>query len=316
MIADDAIYGMASQVLRMKPEIGIDVGLSHIKDICDEESTLYSMHRLFYMVSNDSVVKQHMDYYRLRNLSEGETCWKAARPAFDPMFLDFLGGTPAKLAIVHFRKGTGNAGVAMPVDNILPTLAHLRNEGFTLVKIGLEPYPPAFADFGVINYTESAFCSFRNDLVLLSHADLAIMHATGLANLTDILGTPIVYYGQWHLNMPLRSERSVIVPALMHDPARGRLLSFAEQMLYFRTRPDFEIDKPLGWHFPLHRYMPHVPEADEILAATREVLALAAYPRPQTPSQAAFRMLDENGLWRHSQARVSDQFLQKYAALL
>src|SRR5213078_1203076 len=118
----------------------------------------------------------------------------------------------------------GNAGTVIPPERLFPSLEFLKDSGFTIVKVGTEPYPEEFTRYGVINYTASPLRTFKNDLALLSNSKLSLINGSGLANLSDVMDLPVVDYGRWHLSLGPYSSKQVIVPALLYDPERKRTL--------------------------------------------------------------------------------------------
>lgn len=319
MLARDDYFRMACEITRMAPELGIDVGLSHLKNsVVSRENTFIARYaeELYYHITNDQVVQTYKDYYRLRSLTEDFDPWTPAAPAIDGPLADLLGGPAGQLAVIHFRVGLGNAGVGIPAENMFSLLEFLRDSGFTVVKIGTEPFPEEFGRFGVVNYSESPLRSFRNDLALLCHAKLAVINASGLENLPEIIGVPTVSYARWHLPLNPYSEKAVVVPTLLYDPVRQRVLTFAEQILFFKTRQEFWQGAFFGWHFPIDRFIPRVPQADEMLSAAQEALALGTAPQPVSAAQLRLRQLDENGVLALAKSRVSEFFLERFEALL
>ncbi len=319
MIAQDRLFAMTSQLLRMVPELGIDVGMSHIKNSVIKRDGMHVARfsdDLYYHVTNDSVMAAVRDYFRLREATPDFDPWKAARPALDGPMVELLRGKVERIALVHARSNSGNAGVPVPPANLLPSLEYLRDLGFTVVKFGTEPCPEEFIRIGVINYSESPLRSFKNDVALMSHAQIALVNASGLENLLEIMDVPTVSYARWHLILAPYSKNTVVVPTLLFDPTRQKLLSFAEQVLFFRTRQEFWQGKSFGWHFPVDRFAPRVPQADEMLAAVQETYALGQEARGLTPAQERFRRLGENGVLSVAKCRVSEFFLERFDSLL
>lgn len=319
MLAHDLYFSMASQISRMVPEFGIDVGLSHLKNSVLSRANTYVTRfgeELYYNVTNDAVVQATMDYHRTRSLTEDFNPWAAGLPPIDGPLAELLEGRVEKVAAIHFRKNPGNAGVRVPPENFFPTLEFLRDSGYTLVKVGTEPYPEEFTHYGVVNYTDSPLRSFSNDLALLGNSKLHVINASGLEHIADVMGVPIVSYGRWHLTLSPYSSKMVVVPALLFDPTRQRLLTFAEQMLFFKTRQEWWEGSFFGWHFPVDRFVPRAPLADELLAATQEAIALGNADQPLTAEQTRYNKLDENGLLSKGRARVSQFFLERCVSLL
>jgi len=319
MICNDQFYEMTTRILQMAPEYGVDVGLSHLKNsVMSRAETFIARFAddIYYNMTNESVLRAHVDYFRLRSLTDDFEPWMAAAPPIDEELSALLGGKTDKLAVVHFRTGTGNAGTPVPAESLYPTLEYLRDNGYTVVKIGTEAYPQEFARFGVINYSESPLRNFRNDLALLMHAKIAVINGSGLENIADLVGVPFVSYARWHISLVTYSPKSVVVPTLLYDPQRKRLLSLAEQILFFKTRQEFWEGQFFGWHFPIDRYIARPPQADEMLSAVQEAISLGEAPRPLSPIQARFNKLDETGVLAYVKGRVSDFFLNRFQVLL
>jgi hypothetical protein len=314
MLAHDHYFAMASEIHRMVPELGIDVGLSHLKNAVHSHANTFVSKlgdKLYYYVTNDAVVQATRDYHRTRSLTEDFFPWNGACPRIEGPLADLLGGQVDRVAVIHFRTRPGNAGITVPAENFSLSFEYLRDNGFTLVKVGTEPYPEEFSRYGVINYSESGLWSFRNDLALLGNAKLNIINASGLEHIADVMGGPIVSYGRWHLTLAPYSSKMVVVPALLFDPGRQRFLTFGEQMLFFRTRHELWEGNAFGWHVPIDRFTPRVPQADELCAAVQEALALSHADVPLTPEQRSFNQLDENGLLSVGRSRISQFFLER-----
>lgn len=318
MIAHDGLFGMASEITRMVPELGIDVGLSHFKNsVLSRDGTYVSRlaNHLYFNVTNDAVMQAHLDFYRLRSRTPEFNPWGSARPSINEPLAELLGGDIDRLAAVHFRSNSGNGGVSIPPETLTASLSYLRDSGFKLVKVGTEPCPEIFSRYDIIDYGQSSLRCFRNDLAILCHCKIALINASGLENIVDLMDIPAVSYARWHLTIGPASSRMVVVPALLFDPERHRILSFAEQMLFFKTRPEFWEDKN-SWHFPFGRFSPRVPQADEMLAAVQEAIGLGEAPRPLSVLQHRFNGLDGNGLLSVGKSRVSEFFLARFEAML
>src|SRR5579859_150708 len=320
MIADNDMFAMANEVCRMVPEFGINVGLGHIRNsVMSRENTYVQIfhYRLHYYVSNDTVVQTNRHYYQTRTRSGDADPWTDARPAIDGPLADMIGADGLdRIAAIHLRTHSGNAGVALPPDRLLPTLGFLRDSGYRLVKVGTELTPPEFAGLGIVNYSESPLRNFKNDLAVLTNAKVTLVNTSGLENVADVMNLPCVSYGNWPLSAVPYSKNMVVVPTLLSDPVRNRVLTFPEQMLAYRSKPEQWETGRFVWHVPFEHFDPVPPRADELLAATQEAIQLGQENRPLTDLQARFKQLDSSGLTAVSQARISDYFLQRFANLI
>lgn len=271
---------------------------------------------LFYYTTHDTVVRTTKEYYIRRQRSLDFNPWTKVVPPLDGAVGDMLGNGRERYALLHFRQSVGNAGIPVAPEAMFATFEYLRDNGYAIVMAGTEPYPEDFERFGVINYSQSPLRCFRNDMALLSHAKLAIINASGLENLPEIMGVPTVSYGRWHVTMVPFSSKLVILPVMLYSPRMSRLLTFAEHMLFFKSQPEIWESEYFGWHFPADKYIPRPPQADEVLAAVKEALALGEADRPLSPMQQQFNKLDMNGCLSVVQSRVSQFFLERFEAAL
>ncbi len=321
MVAHDQLFELAVQVTRMVPELDVDVGLSHLKNSVLSRDHVHVgrfSNETYYMVTNEAVMRETVHYFKLRAITEDFRPFRSAKPDLNGPLIDLLGGSAnaERYALVHIRQRPGNAGTVMPPENLFPSFEYLKDNGYTLIKAGTEPYPEQFSRYDVVNYTNSPLRNFKNDLTLLSNSKLNIINGSGFANLSDVMDTPVVDFGRWHLPIGPYSSKTVIVPALLYDPQRQELLNFAEQILFFKTRQEIWEGQFFGWHFPIDRFVARVPQADELLAAVQESLAGTDAEVPLTPLQVRFNRLDENGLLSILKSRISNFYLQRFENLL
>ena len=323
LLEDEALFQESLELQLVLPKCSVDVGLSHFKIAlpagCDHrEAKLMEgggPRSPFWVISQRMLAEANMSWYRRRFESKDFQPWHAVAP-LAPELAEFIGGNPSNIALLHARyvnrAGADNAGVAPAAEDLLPTIYHLRERGYTVVKLGVEICPGEWVRAGVVDYSASPHRSFFNDLCLIGVAKLAIYNGTGLCTLSDVLGTPMVSYGHWHLPWMPQSERSVVIPALMRSKETGRVLRFSEQINFYRQsselwEPGNAINFPNATHAPL------APSAADILAGVTEALTLAgnAIPEP-TYLQERFHSLERNGYHRYCQGRVSNAFLERY----
>lgn len=325
VIIDDEIYKLANDISLARPELAIDPGLSHIKVVLGSEEDrkksrlMYYSNwpRMYWIISNKMLLKNTTEWYRRRKES-ADYCFLAGIPSLSSELQDFLGGNVEKLALIHIRSSlrgaAGNAGTFTEPELLMSTLGYLRDMGYTIVKIGLEPYPESWAHFSVINYSESSLRNYTNDLILLKAAKFVMMNATGFEAVSDILGTPMVSYGRWSLAMLPCSRNCVNLPSLMRSKANGCLLKFKEQIDFYLSLPELWQKNVLG--FPTDEFDERPPTADEFLAATQEAIALGENFVPMSAEQEKFLNLDRKWLYADIQSRFSQQFLERFSKAL
>jgi len=320
MVADNDLFDMAAEICRMVPELGVDVGLGHVRNsVIEREGTFISPlnGRLHYIVTNDAVINANRTYYQLRSRTRDVDPWAEAKPAIDGPLADLIGTDGRdRIAAVHLRVHSGNAGFAMSPDMLSASLAFLRDNGYRIVKVGTEPYPREFAAYGVVNYSESPLRCFKNDLAILANADISLINTSGLENVADVMNLPCVSFSNWPLTAVTYSKSTVVVPAVMLDAVRGRSLSFSEQIMFYRSRPEYWESEKAAHYLQGDRFGASLPRSEELLAAVQEALRLGEGDLALTPLQERFKRLDAAGLMAVAESRVSDFFLQRYQHLI
>lgn len=316
-------YPIALEVSVVAPELTFDTGIAHTKlSLRDHSRTRCSMFagRLSYMLTNYDVYKINANLMQLRNATMDWKPWVENHDlALD--LGDLVGDADQdRIAVLHYRPSdqfVGNAAAPVPLEPLLRAVAHLRDEGFTVVKAGIEPMPPEFARYGVINYSESGKRCFMNDMRLFMKAKFAMIHGSGLEAVPDVFDVPYVKYGQWGLPLLSLGPRCVCQPVIMRRKGDGALLNFVEQGAVFKGRPEAWTQRTghfNPWNIPADEYDVRPIEGDELIAAVQECLANGPY-QPKTPLQRAFDALDpESGLSERG-ARMSDYFLRKFEHL-
>lgn len=321
IISNDELNKFASEIHLLRPEMVVDVGVSHFKNALASEidrKKARLMHlagrpqMLTWIITHEMLANCTLQYFRRRYESR-DYCPFADIPDLSPELRQLVGDNN-KIALIHIRsndRGTGisgNAGTRTDPESFHPTLAYLRDSNFTIVKIGREPYPHEWRRFSVINYSESGLQNYKNDLFLLKSAKFIMIDASGFGVLSDILETPMVYYGVWHLGYPFASPNCVTLPTLMRDKSTGRLLRFGEQLHYFKELPEYW-ERGDCMNFPKDTYEERKPTAAELLASAQEAIALGTNPTPRSPTQERFVDLDRKGFFAHIRSRISQQLL-------
>jgi putative glycosyltransferase (TIGR04372 family) len=328
-MAENEIVNLVHEIQALRTENVIDVGVSHFKVALpnDDErrrARLWHIPDLprpyYWIVSQETNFDLSLQYYRRRAQSP-DYCPLGDIPALTPELEEFLGGTPDKLALLHIRSNQRdslsavNAGTTTDPAVMLETIKYLKDMGYTLVKVGREPYPADWARYSVLNYTNSPLLNFRNDMLLIKAAKLVMVNASGFGNLPDVLGTPMVYYGVWHVASLVGGPKSVIVPSLMRSRRTNRLLRFSEQVQYYRDLPEYW-EKKGCMGFPDDEYTERAPSSEDLLAATQEAIALGSQFVPRSIEQERFLDIDRKKFFAHIQSRISQKFLERFPEVL
>jgi putative glycosyltransferase (TIGR04372 family) len=294
-------------------ELRLDSGLSRLKwHLRDDGSHSPPPNGQSFLYQVDKARNREVwqDYYRLRGRT-GELTPVMDGLTPDRELIDLIGDN-RRLALFHMKLHVANATAApTSPENYELAIRYLKQSGYNVVHVGREPMPALFGELGVLNYAESAIRSYRHDLQLFSMASLAVTAGSGIALMPDCMNIPFVYLDSWHLGMPMASKNCVMVPAVIVDRTNGRKLSFKEQLDLYFSMADHGDES-----FPADLYSVSNATAEDVLAAVQEVEAFSAHPAPLSDLQTRFRALDSAGLGALTQARVSESFLRKNAALL
>lgn len=323
LIEDETLFHHALELQMVLPDHGVDVGLSHFKIRLDSqlerrEARLHEgggPRSPFWIVTQRMLARANMEWYRRRAQSPDFCPWRPT-PALSAELASFVGAGERPLALLHARtgrrSGADNAGVGPEPEDLYPTIAYLQQKGFRVVKFGIEPCPPEWRERGVIDYSGSPLRSFYNDICLIGAAGIALYNGTGMATLTDVLGTPMVSYGHWHLPWVPQTPRGVVVPVLMRSRANGRLQRFSEQIAYYRQSTElWEMGNAIN--FPKDAYESVAPDSGDILAAVEEALSLADATIPaRSELQERYVAMERNGYYKYCRSRISQAFLERY----
>lgn len=322
IIIDDDLYLFTLEIEALYPELVVDVGLSHLRVALHDERLRKKSHlstlgwlprKLFWVITQQHLADLTLGYYRRLNESRDYCPW-AAIPEPSPELQQLLGNRCEKLALIHHKPNPSNSGTLIDPAALHLTLAFLRDKGYTILKIGREPFPPEWSPYGVIPYVSSGINNYGHDLMLIKAAKFAMYHATGFSHVSDIIGTPMVAYGGWHLNYVPTSEKCVHLPTLMRLKRNRRILRFSEQISYLSHGPEFwEGTNAL---FPQVDYEEAPPTSALLLASAQEAIALCDAPSPPSPEQARFNDLSRRRFYAYTKSRICQKLLDEYPEAL
>ncbi|MBF0333065.1 MAG: hypothetical protein HQL40_05365 [Alphaproteobacteria bacterium] len=330
-IINNQLYDMAREIVGFDPSLAIDPGLSHSKFAWADRSTARLspfQNRLHWAVTNKVVLDSMLKWCQRRALTMDYQPFSEIPPITDPAFVDALGGDPSKVVLVQMKTEAANAGAPMKPENFFPVFSFLKDSGYRLVFGCRDPYPEEFKRFDVLNYAQSGFANFRNDMLMYKAAALAIVGASGIGSVAQMARTPLVNYNGWHLNAMFSSPAGVWVPALLRRKSDGRPMRFFDQLEILENRPEGWDLKPDKWSGPgggnpwtfgqeMDELELRAAEGDELLAAAQEALSLVRDPTiPRTESQDRFANFHPRTGFRFLEGRVSRHFVEKFADLL
>ena len=248
------------------------------------------------------------EYYYLRSLTADKFPMRQGL-VMDDELREFLGLKNDKNYVLLQIKTHVVNGTLLETDpnTYIPALRYLSDLGYVLVFMGREKIPDIFIEMGVINYSEWDKNSFERDLQIVRYAALGITSASGVANLFDVMGVPLVYCNHWSFIFPPPGKSTVYVPALIGDARTQKPWSFNKQItfVYDVGRTDFSGGRP-------SEIMVRNANAEEILEAAKEALALAEQFKPKSNIQEKFQALSEDPVLNRIEARISRYFVEKH----
>ncbi|MBF0304280.1 MAG: TIGR04372 family glycosyltransferase [Alphaproteobacteria bacterium] len=333
-MVSNAAVAWCREISQLAPQMTVDIGLSHSKFAWTDPSRarLYPFAGgLHWIVENEVVYRSHLDWLKRRRASPGYQPLRDVPAIQEEEFIRFLGGDTSKLALVHFKHVIANATIPARPEDFDQAFSILKDTGHTIVAVGREECPEYFRKVhGVIDYGKSQFTSFRNDLLLFKAASIALVNASGLTVVGQLLDTPMVSMNSWMLRTGLlTSDRGVFLPAMVRHKASGRLLKFIEHVALIDRRPqpwNMEPDQyaqagscgnPLTFRCgELEDYEPLAASPDEVAEAVKEVLLLKERDEPLTSLQVSFQNLTANFHAKWQEGRISRYFAEKHAAAI
>jgi putative glycosyltransferase (TIGR04372 family) len=321
IIIDDDMYLTALEIEALYPEMVVDVGLSHLRVALHDARSRKESHfttlgylprRMSWLITHQHLADLTLEYYRRLAESRDYCPWaRISEPS--PELQQLVGNGIEKLALIHHKGSLSNSGTVVEPAALHPTLAYLRDMGYTILKIGLEPFPPEWSHYGVIPYVSSGLINYGHDLMLIKAAKFAMYNASGFSHASDIIGTPMVTYAGWHLNFVPTSQNCVHLPTLMRLKRNRRILRFSEQINYLSNSIEIWEGPPL---FPQADYEEVTPTPELLLASAQEAIALGNTATPPSPEQVRFNELSRRRYYAYTQSRICQKLLDEYPEAL
>jgi len=311
---DNDLYHLLLPLMARRRDLGVNVGLSRLRWQEPEDRAHLGRgyqtgdpQAYLYQVTKAENHRRFADYYQLRRRSVGFTPLKFQGTKAD---LPFKLSPEKRVALIHLKTDTIVNATAAVVDptSYLPTIQFLRDNGFDILFVGRERMPELFAAVGVLNYAQSPFATFENDIKLASIADFTLVSSSGLFILADCFERPLLYINSWHAHRVPFSATSRHIPCTMVNRATGAVVPLREQMSLYEDTPEDG-----GEVFPSATYEARNATADEILEGTKECLAPNAMASTE---QQLFSSLQVRPEPLVSYAWCSGYFLSKHPDLL
>lgn len=315
-VANNLLYYLSLPLIYRYRSIGLDSGWARTKRRLTADNKYYKPAQgknYLYQISRKEgrrrwhdfilINSQQPDYFPLREMLP---------PDQNNPLMTFLGDKTEKLALIHVKTLVGNATAKLTdAGTYIDALSYLSDSGYRLVLVGREQMPTQFLRFNMLNYSESEFATFENDIRIFSIAKIAVVAGSGIALLPSCLNVPYVYMNSWHLTMPSSHKMCVVAPTLVKN-IDGKLLKFVDQIKLHESLPDFGPE-----NFPSWLYEARDITSNEMLEAVIELDDLTREYKKRSDLQEKYcTTKSEYSVMELSMARASQKFLEKHEALL
>lgn len=208
------------------------------------------------------------NYSDLRfNFNNNKTVWEnlsLGEGIFDNLNLN----KNQKYVTVQIKTSRANQNIVESNLNLyFKVLKTLNNLGYKIILMGREKKPAEWGNLDLIDYANSKFVSFSNDLCLIKYSNLNLSTASGFFLLADMLHVPSCVVNVWQILWPPFDSNTVFLPQLLMH--RGSLVSFNEQVhlnFIFSTHRESEIAELLK------NYKPIELPSSVIIATVKDIL--------------------------------------------
>lgn len=228
------------------------------------------------------------------------------------LLLEKMGLQEKKYCLIHIKEHVCNAtALKTNPTTYIKSLNFLKKQGLSLVFVGREAMPIEFKNLGIINYANSKFATFENDILLFKNAYLSITGGSGINMLGDYFNTPVLYLNSWHLSLQFFHATSVCIPSRVRKK-NGSFLTFAQQTDLF-----FANETELNEIFPHKQFEAVNATSEEIYEGLRELLDVINHKKPKDPLYDQYvATCNRYDLLTHCDSRINAYFLHKYRDLL
>jgi|TARA_B110000259_G_C14001333_1_gene396406 putative glycosyltransferase (TIGR04372 family) len=266
IIVNTTLNTIIKKFLQKNSEFGLDIGVSHFLNV--EENKIkgfgigmrdwkegFNRDQDYWHLKND-----YKDYFAYQNLNIDEE-------KKDELLEKLNINVNKKIALIHIKTKIGNA-CAKVTDpyTYIKTIEFLIENHFQIIFVGREIMPNIFRKYSIINYANSKFTSWMNDVILTEKSDFFLCFGSGLAQLPSVMNKSCLYVGFWHVFSPISNQRSIFIPSILKNKNNGEFLKFAEQTEYAH--------KIRMQHFSSELYEVINPDKDDLLNGTKELLDL------------------------------------------
>lgn len=304
IIVNTVLNTIIKKFLQKHSNFGLDIGLSHFLNIEEDKIKEFGKGLRGWKEGFDrdrgywNLKNIYNDYFSYQNLNIKE---EQKRKLLEGLNVDIN----KKIALIQIKTQIGNA-CAKETDphTYLKTIEFLIENNFQIIFVGREVMPNIFKKYSLINYANSKYISWMNDVILSEKADFFLSFGSGLGHLPAVLNRPCLYVGFWHLISPISNQKSIFVPSILKNKKSGKFLKFSEQIEY--------ANKKSIQHFFSESYEVINPDSDDLLNGTKELIDFINNKKNIDISQIDFK---EKLNLQKCQSNISKFFLKKYTYL-
>lgn len=158
------------------------------------------------LISENIKINHNSSFFKKKNIDIEEN------------FLDGINFKRKKSVLLHINLRSTNAS-AKPTEpkTYIKLIDYLNLKDYQIIFIGREKFPDIFKNKNIIEYGNSKFANFENDLKLFQFADYSIINASGLAALPRYLDKYYLYLNYWHLMSRYETNKCIMIPSLIKD---------------------------------------------------------------------------------------------------
>ena len=301
--------------LQKNNQFALNVGLSHYKNVPESEilrsgdkikwgQGTYGFKEGHNLYINYFILRQNnANFFSYKNLNISEN---QKKNLFNKLEIN----ENKKIALIHIKTSEDNACAKRTNPNTyLKAMNYLIRNNYQLIFYGREKIPEIFKSLPIINYANSNYTSWMNDVVLVEKSSLFICFASGIGALAGVLDKPLLYIGYWTPNIVHSNKKSIFIPTLLKKKNDQKFLTFKKHLDYL-----YECENQ---NFASEDYDPINPDEEDILNSVKELILLSTNNLNFNEDQIKFNKIFGNDIpLYYCQSHVSSSFLKKYNYLL
>ena len=308
IICNNLIKHIFDYVIYKYPGIGIDIGLSHFVDRHPYNNHEYQKGFLEW----SDVFSKYVNYYKLKNkfsnyhsFSNLNITQKSRDYLINKLKID----VNKNVLLIYIKNNVANA-TAKKTDpkTYLEMISFFKKKNFQIVFAGREKFPEVFIGKEIIDYANSRYSSWENDIIIAQLSDIIVAFGSGIASLATTINKPLLYLGSWHLTLPFNSKKCIFFPTLLKNKNTGLFMNLVNFNKFF-----FEFNQQ---SFKSKKFIPINPSSKDVLMSSKEIYSIFMKQYNLNTSQKKFNKIFLKTPMFYAKSSISKYFLEKYKYLL